>query len=73
MRLDKKNRLVIPMEARQRLNITNRVLVKLEEGRLVITKANSEQGIIIPKTVKKFTMAGVVSTLALRIVVPRYW
>ena len=37
------------MEARQRLGITNRVLLKLENQKLVITKANGEKGRLISK------------------------
>lgn len=49
IKLDKKNRLVVPMEARQRLGITDLILVKLESQRLVITKANGEKGRLISK------------------------
>ena len=44
IQLDKKNRLVLPLKARASLNITDSILLKLENGKLVLTKANGENG-----------------------------
>ena len=49
IKLDKKKRLVIPMEAREKLGITDYVLVKLRGRKLAISKPNGERGRPISK------------------------
>lgn len=50
IKLDTKNRLVLPLKARKSLNIKDRILLELKDGKkLVITKSNGESGDLISK------------------------
>jgi len=55
IKLDTKNRLVLPLKARKSLNIKDRILLELKDNgnnngnELVITKSNGESGDLISK------------------------